>query len=51
MNNVSIFAESNPDDKSDKFKTNDHSSNAKDGHHNIENKEKEMKKVNCDTST
>ena len=40
-----------PDDESGKFKTNDHPSNTKSGHHNIGHKEKEMKKNNCDTST
>ena len=51
MNNISDFTESNPDDESGKFETNDHLRNAKGDHHSIEHKEKEMKKVNCDTST
>jgi hypothetical protein len=51
MENVTTFAESNPDDESGNFETNGHLTNKIGDSHNIEPKEPEMNKVNSDNST
>jgi hypothetical protein len=51
MNDVSAFAESNPDNGSGKFETNNRPGNTKGKSNTIIRKEKEMEKDNCDTST